>query len=143
MRRLGGRRRAVDRSDVHSYQGSPGEIQRLPIFCSIDQAAVQGRQEGIVENIRRGGPLLEFEILGDLIDRPFEAGRIDAADAVALDFAGEDVVADHGAQAIEFEIARSGSLIAIWVPAITARRKPFTASGFAAANAGLTMTATP
>jgi hypothetical protein len=101
------------------------------IFRSIDQAAFEGWQEGAVENIRRRGSFLEFEILGDLIDRPFEAGGIDAADAVALYFAGENVV------------ARPGSMMARCVPAITARRKPFTASGFIAANAGLTITANP
>src|SRR5229473_2337078 len=42
-----------------------GRYSGLPIFRSIDQAAVQGRQECIVENIRHGGPLLEFENLGD------------------------------------------------------------------------------
>src|SRR5258705_6087550 len=77
------------------------------MFYSIDQPAAEGRQEGIVENIRRGWAFLELEILGDLIDRPLEAGRIDRADAIALYFAGEDVVADHAAQPFQVEIARS------------------------------------
>src|SRR3979490_428305 len=91
----------------HFESGIAAEIQRPRIFCSIDQAAVQGRQEGIVENIRRRWPFLEFEVLGDLIDRPLEAGWIDAADAVALHLGGEDVVANHGVQAFQLEIARS------------------------------------
>src|SRR5260370_9044343 len=77
------------------------------MFYSIDQPAAEGRQEGIVENIRRGWAFLELEILGDLIDRPLEAGRIDGAEAVAFYFAGEDVVADHAAQPFQLAIARS------------------------------------
>ena len=40
-------------------------------------------------------------------------------------------------------MARAGSRMAACVPAITARMKRFTASGLAAAKAGLTMTAKP
>src|SRR5258707_5171943 len=77
------------------------------MFYSIAQAAAEGRQEGVVENIRRRWPFLELEILGHLIDRPLEAGRIDGAEAVAFYFDGEDVVADHAAQPFQLEIARS------------------------------------
>src|SRR5260370_12590260 len=77
------------------------------MFYSIDQPAAEGRQEGIVENIRRGWPFLELEILGHLIDRPLEAGRIDGAEAVAFYLDGEDVVADHAAQPFQLEIAPS------------------------------------
>jgi len=75
-------------------------------FCSVDEATAEWRKEGIVENIRRGGPFLELEILGDLIDRAAEAGGIDAADTVAFHLSGEDVVADNGAQPFQLEIAR-------------------------------------
>jgi hypothetical protein len=42
----------------------------------MDRAAAERGQERIVENIRRGRPLLEFESFGGLIDRPVQAGRI-------------------------------------------------------------------
>src|SRR5882724_2697799 len=77
------------------------------MFCSIDQAAAERRQEGVVENIRRGWPFLELEILGDLIDRPLEPGRIDSADAIALHFGGDEVLANQGVQALQLELARS------------------------------------
>ena len=111
----------------------------------------------VVENIRCRRPLLELEVFGDLIDRALEAGRVDAADAVAPDFAGQDIVAQDRVQAFQFEIARrtaihpahdfgqarSGSLMARCKPPITARTNAFTASGLAAANAGLTIRAKP
>src|SRR5260370_8967156 len=71
------------------------------------QAAVRRRREASVENLRWRRPLLELEILGNLIDRPAEAGRVDAADAVTLYLAGEDVVGNHGTQPFQFEIAQS------------------------------------
>src|SRR3954447_23016500 len=67
------------------------------IFVSVDQAAVERRQEAAVKDIRTGRPLAEFEFLGDLIDRAFESRCVDAADAVAPDLAGQDVVVDDGA----------------------------------------------
>src|SRR5712671_3840627 len=77
------------------------------MFYSIDQPAAEGRQEGIVENIRRGWPFLELEILGHLIDRAVKAGGIYATDAVAPPFAGDDVVANHRALPFQLEIAGS------------------------------------
>src|SRR5260370_31355002 len=77
------------------------------MFYSIARAAAEGRQEGVVENIRRRWPFLELEILGHLIDRPLEAGRIDGAEAVAFYFDGEVVGADHAAEPFQLEIARS------------------------------------
>src|SRR3954447_616784 len=100
---------------------------------SINQPLVQRRQKLVVENIRRVRPLLELEIFRDLLDRAFEARRIDAADAVVLDVAGQDVVAQEGAQAFEFLFAGAavhaaddlsgglaGSLITRFSPPITA-----------------------
>src|SRR5260370_11962574 len=72
------------------------------------QAAVRRRREASVENLRWRRPLLELEILGNLIDRPAEAGRVDAAGAVTLYLAGEDVVGNHGTQPFQVEIAQSG-----------------------------------
>src|SRR6476620_5503830 len=77
------------------------------ILGLVDKATVEGRQERIVENIIRGGPFLEFEILGHLVDRAIEADRIDAADAVLLYLAGQDVVGDHNAQPRQFQFTRS------------------------------------
>src|SRR5438874_480429 len=73
---------------------------------SIDQPAVERRQEGSVEDIGRRRPLLELEVLGDLADRTLEPFGINAADAATLDLAGQDVVADDDAQPFEFEVAR-------------------------------------
>ena len=114
-----------------------------------------GRNESSkISAARRFGA--EFDILCQLIDRSRKAGRIDAADAAAFHLFGQDIVADDGAQARQFEIARSafhlgqhvihrprGSLMASRVPAITARRNAFTASGLPAAKAGLTINAKP
>ena len=61
------------------------------MFCSVEQTSVQRGQERTVEDIRRAGPFSEFEILGDLIDGPLKARRIDAADAVTLHFICQDV----------------------------------------------------
>src|SRR6202140_308211 len=102
-----GARRADDRSELHSNKGSPGRYSVRSLFCSIDQTAPERRQEDIVENIDCGRPFLELEILGDLIDRPLEAGGIDGPDAVALHFAGGEGLTNQGAQAFEFEIAQS------------------------------------
>src|SRR5712672_856273 len=82
-----------------------GTSAGLP-FCSIDQPAVERRQEGGVEDIGRRRPLLELEVLGDLADRTLEPFGINAADAASLDLAGQDVVADDDAQPFEFEVAR-------------------------------------
>src|SRR5260370_38113615 len=71
------------------------------------QAAVRRRREASVENLRWRRPLLELEILGNLIDRPAEAGRVDAADGLTLYLAGEDVVRNHGTHPFQLEIAQS------------------------------------
>src|SRR6516165_12013737 len=47
---------------------------------SIDQAVAARGQEATVENIGRGRPPGEFDILPDLIDRTLQALRIDGAD---------------------------------------------------------------
>src|SRR5258705_11484265 len=83
-----------------------GTSAGLP-FYSIDQPAVDRRQEGSVEDIGRGRPLLELEVLRDLADRTLEPGGINGADAVMLDLRGQNVVADDDAESLEFEVARS------------------------------------
>src|SRR5437899_4256954 len=88
-------------SEAYFNQGMP------PGDSSIDQPAADRGQEAAVENIRRMGPLVEFEILSDLIDGAFHARGIDAAQAVAFDLAGQDVVRDHGAQPLQLQIARA------------------------------------
>ncbi len=75
------------------------------ILCSIDQAAAARRQEAVVENIGCRWPFAEFEILGNLVDRPLEPDRVDSAEAVALHFGRQNVVGNDGAQAFQFEIA--------------------------------------
>src|SRR5437879_13666932 len=70
----------------------------------VDQTAVERRQELVVEDVGSLRPLLKLEIFRDLVDRAFEARRIDRADAVAFHFAGQDVVAQDALQAFEFEV---------------------------------------
>src|SRR5882757_1060387 len=82
---------------VHAPSIPPRRGARL----SIHQPAIERRQELFIDDVGGMRPLLEFEILRELVERPLEARRVDAADAVALDLAGEDVVADDGAQSLE------------------------------------------
>src|SRR5882757_8899492 len=76
-------------------------------FHSVDQPPVERGQKLVVEDIGRLRPLLELEVFRDLLDRALEARRIDAADAIALDVAGQDIVAQEGAQALELLFARA------------------------------------
>src|SRR5260370_2762399 len=78
-----------------------GTSARLLLYL-IDQPAVERRQEGGVEDIGRSRPLLKLEVLRDQADRTLESGGINGADAVMLDLAGQNVVADDDAQPLEF-----------------------------------------
>src|SRR3954470_19463954 len=61
-----------------------------PDDSSIDQPAADRGQETVVENVRGGGTLVKLEVLADLADRTLQPSRIDAAEAVVPDFAGQD-----------------------------------------------------
>ena len=154
----GGRRGGRSSGSCILIRDRPRDTAARSIFCSIDQAAVQRRQESVVEDIRR--PTAACRNLKSSaiwsIDRSRRAGSMPP---MPLRFTSpvRMLSRSDGAQPFEFEIARSavhpvddfirrapGILDGRdAVPAITARRKPFTASGLAAANAGLTMTAKP
>src|ERR1700761_8462550 len=105
---------------THSLRSFRFRLNQNWAFCSIDQAFGWGRQEAVVKNIVSRRPLLEFEILGDLIDRALEARGVDAADAIALHFIGEYVVGDYAVQPFQFEIGRS-----VLHPACDLIRSPF------------------
>src|ERR1700760_2724881 len=92
---------ARNRRPDHSSRGSGHDDS------SIDQPAADGGQETVVENISRRGTLVKFEVLGDLADRTFEPGGIDAAEAVVPDLAGQDVVRYDRTQPCELELARA------------------------------------
>src|SRR4051812_43965817 len=95
----------ISSSDIFGHNSPPGQSigeYSQKISYSIDQSRAGFRQERIVEDIRRRGFGAEFDILGQLIDRSRKTSGIDAADAAAFDFLGQDIVADDGAQARQF-----------------------------------------
>src|SRR6476660_9197206 len=88
----------------YSNQGSPARYSGSCRF-SIDPPLLDRRQEPVVEDVACGRAFAEFEILRDLIDSVLKAGPVDAAEAVAPDLVGQDVVGEHGAQAFELRVA--------------------------------------
>src|SRR3954462_11568018 len=89
----------------YSNQGSPARYSGSCWFCSVDQPSRDRRQEPAVEDIAGPRPFAEFEIRRALVDRAVQALRVDAAEAVALDLVGQDVVDEHAAKAFPLEVA--------------------------------------
>src|SRR3954463_7714846 len=96
-----------DEMDLRERYSNLQPEARYSCVVSMDHPHAGRRQERIVENIRQRRLRAELAVLGELLDRARKTRGIDAADAVAFDVVGQDVVAQHRAQPRQFELARS------------------------------------